>query len=97
MSVYENLYQSLDTIDIRVDKFIYVDTIPRLCYDRMVSRARDGEAKITLQYLESCHRLHQEMMGALDEERVIRFSGDLSESYHEEEVVKLVKKICSLL
>jgi hypothetical protein len=37
------------------------------------------------------------MMGALDEERVIRFSGDLSESYHEEEVVKLVKKICSLL
>ena len=38
-----------------------------------------------------------EMMGALDEESVIRFSGDFSESYREDEVVKLVEKICSLM
>ena len=38
-----------------------------------------------------------EIMGALDEESVIRFSGDFSESYREDVVVKLVEKICSLM
>jgi deoxyadenosine/deoxycytidine kinase len=45
-----------------INKVIYVNTSPEICYDRIQKRSRDGENKITLEYLTTCHRYHEDML-----------------------------------
>jgi len=45
-----------------IKKVIYVNTSPNVCYERIQKRSRDGENKITLEYLTTCHKYHEDML-----------------------------------
>ena len=57
VSVYQSV---MDMVIIPpVDATIYLKTSPEVAYQRMKDRARGGEEKITLEYLETCHAAHE--------------------------------------
>ena len=45
-----------------VSKIIYVNADPKVCYDRIKIRSRTGESNIPLDYLENCHKYHNDML-----------------------------------
>jgi deoxyadenosine/deoxycytidine kinase len=44
---------------MEITGFIYLQTDPETCFNRIVSRNRTGEENITNGYLENCHEYHQ--------------------------------------
>ena len=57
---------------------IYVNTEPNICFERIKKRNRNGESDIPLEYLDHCHRLHQEWLNNEDcEQKVITFDGNV--------------------
>ena len=48
--------------DYPVHKVIYVNASPETCHKRISIRHRDGEDKIPLNYLRSCHSYHNQML-----------------------------------
>lgn len=48
--------------DYPIDKFIYVNTEPGKCYERVGKRSRSGESNISLVYLQNCHNYHEKMV-----------------------------------
>jgi len=49
-------------IDYPINKIIYVNTPPNICYERISKRSRNGESNIPLDYLEKCHAYHNNMI-----------------------------------
>lgn len=45
-----------------IKKVIYVNTSPNVCHERIQKRSRDGENKISLEYLTTCHEYHEDML-----------------------------------
>jgi len=45
--------------DFPIMNTVYVKTDPKICYDRIHLRAREGEEVIPLDYLQSCHEYHE--------------------------------------
>jgi deoxyadenosine/deoxycytidine kinase len=52
--------------DYPLDKVIYVKADPGVCIERISKRSRVGEANIPLQYIETCHKYHDEMISDPD-------------------------------
>lgn len=48
-----------------VQKIIYVKTEPIICHNRIQIRNRNGEDKISLDYLKSCHHYHEYMLNKI--------------------------------
>jgi len=48
--------------DFPVSKIIYVNTEPEICHNRIVKRSRTGESNIPLDYLQNCHKYHNNMI-----------------------------------
>jgi deoxyadenosine/deoxycytidine kinase len=48
--------------EFKVDKIIYVNANPDICYERVGKRHRDGEDNIPLEYLKNCHEYHNNML-----------------------------------
>ena len=44
--------------DFGVDRVVYIDSEPEVCYQRISKRSRTGEGGIALGYLEKCKRYH---------------------------------------
>lgn len=55
--------------------YVYLRTSPEVCLQRIASRSRDGEEKITLEYLEQCHKAHEAMMDDLPKKMIIDANG----------------------
>lgn len=55
LSLFKDFTEILDNT-----VFIYMKTEPNICYDRVKLRNRGGEEDIPLDYLESCHKYHEE-------------------------------------
>ena len=55
-----------------VDKIIYVKTSPEKCHSRILKRSRDGESNIPLEYLNNCHKYHDDMLDTSLEECVCK-------------------------
>lgn len=45
--------------DYAVDRVIYVETDPAICFQRIAKRARTGESNISLEYLQKCDEYHK--------------------------------------
>jgi deoxyadenosine/deoxycytidine kinase len=43
-------------------KIIYLKTDPKTCYSRISKRNRNGESHISIEYLENCHKYHENMI-----------------------------------
>jgi len=48
--------------------YIYIETQPNICLERIATRARDGESNIPLDYLTTCHAYHDAMFGKKNNE-----------------------------
>ena len=44
--------------DFSVDKIVYIDADPEVCYGRIAKRSRTGESSIELDYLKKCAKYH---------------------------------------
>ena len=53
--------------DYPISGYIYVNTDPTVCCERVNKRSRDGEDTISLDYLKSCHEYHSQMMDIQDD------------------------------
>lgn len=61
--VYEGWYKWLaDAFDILPDVMIYLRCSPETSYERVRKRNRPEEASITLEYLQSLHQYHEELL-----------------------------------
>ena len=60
-SIYLNWFNEFID-DLPVAKMVYINTLPTVCYERMMKRNRNGEASIELSYLEKCHDYHEKMV-----------------------------------
>ena len=63
--------------DFPVQKIIYVKTDPKNCHNRIKVRAREGESVIPLEYLQSCHSYHEEMVNPYNSSQLIVIDGNL--------------------
>lgn len=48
--------------EYKINKIIYVNTDPKICYERVGKRNREGEDQIPLNYLNTCHSYHNDML-----------------------------------
>lgn len=68
--IYLNWFDHFSDIH-KIQKVIYLKTDPEVCYTRIGKRNRTGESNISLEYLESCHNYHEEMVNNIDNETLI--------------------------
>jgi len=59
--IYLNWFDEF-TKDFPINYYVYVNTEPTKCYERIHKRARDGETVIPLNYLKDCHNYHEEFL-----------------------------------
>jgi len=59
--IYLNWFNTFSE-EYPINKIIYVKTSPNNCHKRINKRSRDGENNIPLEYLESCHNYHENML-----------------------------------
>ena len=78
--IYQEYIQTF-TDQSQVDAIVYVETAPETCLERIEKRNRDGESSITSEYLEGCHRYHQQWLQPLIESKVTK-AGDSSVSIY---------------
>ena len=56
-NIYERYFSEYEG-DFTLDGMIYIEALPDICLQRVSNRSRDGESKISLEYLEKCHLYH---------------------------------------
>ena len=87
--------------DCPISKVIYVNTDPQICFDRIKKRSRTGESSIPLDYLENCHKYHEDMLDTNKDSCVcndqIVFDGNIDIFQNEEHLEEWLKKIDELL
>jgi deoxyadenosine/deoxycytidine kinase len=59
--IYLNWFDTFSN-EFPVHKVVYVKTAPEICHARIAKRAREGEDCIPLEYLQSCHKYHEDML-----------------------------------
>jgi thymidylate kinase len=56
------LHNSVSFRDVAPSKIIYIKTDPVVCEDRISIRNRNGESKISIDYLIQCEQYHEAMI-----------------------------------
>jgi deoxyadenosine/deoxycytidine kinase len=59
--IYTRFYKEYST-EFKLDGIIFVDANAEICYRRVSTRARDGEAGIELSYLMKCKKYHDDWL-----------------------------------
>lgn len=102
MTKFENdLYQQYyNNLAWEPDVIIYIRTPPKVCYDRMNSRARECESNVPLTYLEQVHEKYEQMCNTIkqknkDNKIIQLFEVDGSQSCEEvyEQVFNTIKTL----
>jgi len=57
--------------DYPINKVVYVNSSPEICYSRIHERSRLGESEIPLDYLTTCDRYHKNMIASFSENKNI--------------------------
>lgn len=97
-TVCYNIYQTMFNEflnDLGVDKFIYVNTQPEICYNRVKKRKREEEDGIPFDYLNICDKYHQEWVNNLD--NVLKLDGNNEFEKNEGLLEKWKNKILSFV
>jgi deoxyadenosine/deoxycytidine kinase len=85
--IYLNWFDTFAN-EFPINKIIYVNANPDICYERVGKRHRDGEDKIPLEYLKNCHEYHNNMLDKLlpdcvcDTQLVLDGNLDIYENNH---------------
>jgi len=59
--IYLNWFDTFSQ-EFPVHKIVYVKVEPSVCHTRISKRAREGEDCIPLEYLDACHKYHEDML-----------------------------------
>jgi deoxyadenosine/deoxycytidine kinase len=59
--IYLQLYEACKK-EFTVDGIIYIDADAAVCHKRVMTRARDGEEGVSLEYLTKCKKYHDEWL-----------------------------------
>lgn len=78
--------------DFPINCTIYVKTDPKVCHSRIAKRSRNGESTISLDYLNDCHKYHENMMQvhADKEHNILELNGNLEISDMKDTWVKTI-------
>lgn len=60
-SLYDQWFELLKK-DVKIDGYIYIKADPKVSYERIKKRNRQGEENILLEYLEKLHKAHNEWL-----------------------------------
>ena len=91
-TIYSKWYHSFLN-DFTNIKYLYIKTNPKVCYDRIIKRKRQGEDKIKIEYLEMCKKYHDDW---LNNKEPIIFDGDYDLENNQEEVKKIIAYLYTL-
>lgn len=77
--IYNNWFNSF--LDLApFSKMIYLKTDPKISFNRISVRNRQGEDKIPYEYIENCHKYHNEMYDIIDfEKKIIDCTNDFKQ------------------
>jgi deoxyadenosine/deoxycytidine kinase len=68
--IYLNWFEHF--LDIKkIEKVVYLKTDPQICFFRINKRNRTGESNISLEYLQDCHKYHEEMINNTFNDKLI--------------------------
>ena len=70
--IYNKWFNSFIS-DIPLNGIVYLDVKPEICKERIVKRSRNGEADVSLDYLKSCDKYHNEYV---NEFKTLTLNGD---------------------
>ena len=83
--------------DFPVSKVIYVNTNPEICHMRIEKRSRTGESNIPLDYLQNCHKYHNNMLDVNSEECVCKnqlvLNGNIDVYENKEQIDEWIEQI----
>jgi len=86
--------------DYPINKVIYVNSSPEICYERIHERSRLGEAEIPLSYLKTCDAYHKSMIASFSENEkisVIELNGNTNIKENQECLHRWLQKIDELI
>uniref|UniRef100_A0A6C0AF74 Deoxynucleoside kinase domain-containing protein n=1 Tax=viral metagenome TaxID=1070528 RepID=A0A6C0AF74_9ZZZZ len=72
----------------KIDKIIYLKTDPKICFDRIKTRDRDGEDNIESDYLNKIHQKHEDMIKECECEILILQNENNIDSLEYDEIIK---------
>ena len=67
---------------IATDAVIYLRSSPDVCVERIQKRGREGEERITLDYLKTCHDYHEDWLGNMPAENCLVLDADKDLSFY---------------
>ena len=83
--------------DFPVSKVIYVNTDPEICHMRIEKRSRTGESNIPLEYLQNCHKYHNNMLDVNSEDCVCKnqlvLNGNVDMYENKEQINEWIEQI----
>ena len=83
--------------DFPVSKVIYVNTDPEICHMRIEKRSRTGESNIPLEYLQNCHKYHNNMLDVNSQDCVCKnqlvLNGNVDMYENKEQISKWIDQI----
>jgi deoxyadenosine/deoxycytidine kinase len=83
--------------DFPISKVIYVNTDPEICHMRIEKRSRTGESNIPLEYLQNCHKYHNNMLDVNSSDCVCKnqlvLNGNVDMYENKEQINEWIEKI----
>jgi deoxyadenosine/deoxycytidine kinase len=83
--------------DFPISKVIYVNTDPEICHMRIEKRSRTGESNIPLEYLQNCHKYHNNMLDVNSEDCVCKnqlvLNGNIDMYENKEQINEWIEQI----
>ena len=76
--------------DLPIKGIIYVKTTPNICLERIKMRDRKGEESISIEYINRCHKYHQDWINKVENtSKVLILDGDCKNPKSHVEKIKL--------
>lgn len=75
------------TVECPLNKIIYVNADPVICFNRIKKRSRVGESGIPLEYLQDCHKYHNDMITVLNNQLIKQIVLDGNQDIFENSVL----------
>jgi deoxyadenosine/deoxycytidine kinase len=75
------------TVECPLNKIIYVNADPAICFDRIKKRSRVGESCIPLEYLQDCHKYHNDMITILNNQLIKQIVLDGNQDIFENSII----------
>lgn len=82
-----------DIFEFEVDAIIYIRTDPKTNYDRIRNRARLGENRITLTYLQNLHELYDEWLRGSSEIPIYEINGMATQDEVTRQVLDIINHL----